>query len=256
MTIRTTTLGAASLLAAVVFAGPALADGISGRGKVADSPMPHGCTTAGNVGVTSDYVFRGISQSLENPAIQGGVDLTCGNWYLGVWGSSIDFGAAIDGTAEIDIYGGYKMTRGRFAFDFGFIYYAYPGINSDFEADFFELKAAGSTELWKGGTLGGTVFYSPEYTFNTGAVTTLEGSFSQALPKFSIFTPTLSVLVGHSFFHDEDDFDYTYWNAGVTLGFLEKWSLDLRYWDSDNEFFTTPTSLSDERFVATVKYSF
>jgi uncharacterized protein (TIGR02001 family) len=254
MSIKTTTLGAASLLAAAVFAGPAFADGLPGRGRVAEAPAPRACTSSGNVGFTTDYVFRGISQSNENAAVQGGVDLTCGNFYVGVWGSSIDFG--IEGTAEIDIYGGYKTTIGRFAVDLGFIYYAYPGIDSAFDADFFEVKAAGSTEVWKGGTLGGTVFYSPDYTFDTGAVTTLEGNFAQALPKFSIFSPTFSATVGRSFFHDLDDLSYTYWNLGVTLGFLDKWSLDLRYWDSDNELFTTPTSLSDERFVATLKYTF
>jgi len=253
MSIKSATLGAASLLAAAVFAGPALADGMPSKGKIAGGPS-RTCSTSANVGLTSDYVFRGISQSNQEAAVQGGVDFTCGNWYVGVWGSSINFG--LEGTAEVDIYGGYKTTIGRFAVDLGVIYYGYPGIDSSFDADFIELKAAGSTEVWKGGTLGGAVFYSPEYTFNTGAVSTLEGTLSQALPTFSIFTPTFTATVGRSFFHDEDDFSYTYWNAGVTLGFLEKWSLDLRYWDSDNEFFTTPTSLSDERFVATMKYSF
>lgn len=254
MSIKATSLGAASLLAAAVFAGPALADGMPSRGRIAEAPAPRTCTTAGNVGLTSDYVFRGISQSNQEAAVQGGVDFTCGNWYFGVWASSINFFQ--EGTAEVDIYGGYKFTHGRFAFDVGVIYYAYPGIDSGLDADYVEVKGGVSTEVWKGGTLGGTVFYSPEYTFNTGSVTTLEGSLSQALPKVGMFSPTLSILVGRSFFHDEDDFSYTYWNAGLTLGFLEKWSLDLRYWDSDNEFFTTPTSLSDERFVATIKYTF
>src|SRR5262245_27466518 len=121
MTIKTTTLGAASLLAAAILAGPALADGLPGRGRVADAPGPRGCTTAGNGGFTTDYVFRGISQSNENVAVQGGVDLTCGHFYAGVWGSSVNFGD--ENSAEIDLYGGYKTMVGRFALDFGFIYY-------------------------------------------------------------------------------------------------------------------------------------
>ncbi|HXE86651.1 MAG TPA: TorF family putative porin [Hyphomicrobiaceae bacterium] len=252
--IKSASLGAASLLAAAVFAGPALADGMPSRGRIADAPAPRACVTSGNVAFTTDYVFRGISQSNQNAAVQGGVDLTCGKFYLGVWGSSIDFGT--DGTTEIDIYGGYKTTIGRFALDVGFIYYGYPGQPSFNDAPYFEVKAGATTEVWKGGTVGATVFYSPEYTFNTGAVTTLEGSFSQELPKVGMFAPTFSVLVGRSFFHDADELSYTYWNAGVTFAFLERWSLDLRYWDSDNELFTTPTSLSDERFIATVKYTF
>src|SRR6185437_12234796 len=90
--IKSASLGAASLLAAAVFAGPALADGMPSRGRIATpAPDARGCTTSANVGLTTDYVFRGISQSGEEPAIQGGVDFTCGRFYAGVWGSSIDF---------------------------------------------------------------------------------------------------------------------------------------------------------------------
>jgi uncharacterized protein (TIGR02001 family) len=259
MSIKTTTMGAAALLAAAVFASPAFADGLPGRGRVADAPMPRTCTTAGNVGFTTDYVFRGISQSNENAAVQGGVDLTCGNFYAGVWGSSVDLG--FDSSAEIDIYGGYKMKLHRFDLDFGFIYYGYPGSQGNADLDYFELKAAASTEVWKGGTLGGVVFYSPDYTGGTGPVTTLEGTLSQALPKVAIFSPTLSATVGRSFFSDDDaagnDPSYTYWNVGLTLGFLEKWSLDLRYWDTDGEGLAAANGpLADERFLATIKYTF
>jgi uncharacterized protein (TIGR02001 family) len=252
---KTTTMGAASLLAAAIFAGPALADGMPSRGRIADAPASRACSTSGNVGLTTDYVFRGISQSNENGAVQGGVDLTCGNWYAGVWVSSIDFGQ--EGTTEIDIYGGYKMTVGRFALDFGFIYYAYPGSPGFADLDFLELKAAASTEVWKGGTIGGTVFYSPDYTGGSGPVTTLEGSISQALPKVGIFTPTLGATVGRSFFHDDDDASYTYWNVGLTLGFLEKWSLDVRYWDTDlSKADCGFSNVCDSRVVGTVKYTF
>jgi uncharacterized protein (TIGR02001 family) len=263
MSIKTTTLGAASLLAAAIFAGPALADGLPGRGKVADAPMPYGCTTAGNVGVTSDYVFRGISQTLEDPAVQGGVDFTCGRFYFGFWGSNVDFANGRD-NVETDLYAGFKHTTGRINWDFGLIYYAYPGGSSD--ADYFEIKVAASGEIWKGGTLGGTVFFSPEYTFNSGEVVTLEGSFAQVLPRVGIFAPTFSALIGHSVggadfqanFAIVDD-NYTYWNVGLTLGFFDKWSLDLRYWDSnldDDVVALDGSTVADERFVATLKYTF
>ena len=56
--------------------------------------------------------------------------------------------------------------------------------------------------------------------------------------------------------------DYTYWNAGLTLGFMEHWSADIRYWDtsySDAECFANTGSLQslcDERVVGTVKAVF
>ncbi|MBO0766234.1 MAG: hypothetical protein J2P50_16825 [Hyphomicrobiaceae bacterium] len=254
MSIKTASFGAASLLAALAFAGPALADGISGRGHISEGPATRPCSTAGNVGLTTDYVFRGISQNNENPAVQGGVDLTCGNFYFGVWGSNVDQ----EGTLETDVYGGYKTNLGHLGLDVGLIYYAYPGTSSSFNADYLEVKAALSGEIGKGGTLSGTVFYSPDYTFDLGAVTTLEGTFTQALPRFSIFTPTFGATVGRSFFADKflgQDLSYTYWNVGVTLGFREKWSLDLRYHGTDGEGFAD-TPLADDRFVGTVKYSF
>jgi uncharacterized protein (TIGR02001 family) len=250
-------LGAASLLAAAVFAGPALADGLPSRGRVASPEPPRvgPCSTTANVGFTTDYVFRGISQSGEDGAVQGGVDFACGRFYAGVWGSSINFS---DGS-EVDIYAGFKHSTGPVNWDFGVIYYSYPGFNDDL--DYVELKVGASAEIWKGGTLGGTVYYSPDYVAVFGDSVTLEATFSQALPKVSIFSPTLGVTVGNVNLTDQD-FDYTYWNVGLTLGFLEKWSLDLRYWDTNlndddcGGVAGLGTKVCDGRFVGTVKYTF
>src|SRR5512133_1490261 len=72
-----------------------------------------GYTLAYNVGVTSDYRFRGISQTSFDPALQAGVDFAHkSGFYLGAWGSNIswikDYVGASDGSLEIDLYGGYK----------------------------------------------------------------------------------------------------------------------------------------------------
>jgi uncharacterized protein (TIGR02001 family) len=253
--IKSVSWGAASLLAAAVFAGPSFADGLPGRGRVKAPETTAGpCTVAANVGYTTDYVFRGISQTNEEAAVQGGVDLTCGKFYLGTWASSF-FGDR--GSTEIDIYGGYKTTTGPINWDLGFIYYTYPGSFGG-DGNYVELKVGASGDVWKGGTLGGTVFYTPEFSFNLGAVTTLEGSFTQVLPRVGMFTPTFGATVGRSYFADTfkgAELDYTYWNVGVSLGFMERWSLDLRYWGTDGEGFAD-TPLADDRFVATLKYTF
>jgi uncharacterized protein (TIGR02001 family) len=258
---RYASFGAASLLAAALLAAPAFADGLPTKGKTRgpDVVETRPCTTVGNVGLTTDYVFRGISQSSEDAAVQGGVDLTCGRFYVGVWSSSIFDPVQDGGTAEVDLYAGFKHATGPVNWDVGLIYYAYPG-NRFFE-DYVELKLGASGEVWKGGTLGGTVFYSPDYNGIFGDSVTLEGSFAQALPKVAIFTPTFSATVGNVNLTDVD-FDYTYWNVGLTLGFLEKWSVDLRYWDSNlNEgecggVSNFSTSICDGRVVGTVKYTF
>ena len=84
-----------------------------------------------NVGVTSDYLFRGVSQTHGKPAVQAGVDYAFENGsYVGAWASSISWvkNWTGDGSLEIDVYGGYKgaITDGL-GFDVGYITYNYPG---------------------------------------------------------------------------------------------------------------------------------
>ena len=87
----------------------------------------------------------GVSQTDEDPAIQGGVDVTIGSGYVGVWASNVDFGTD-DPSAEIDLYAGVKPTLGDTSLDLGVIYYGYvddkgatPG-----QYGYLELKAAAS----------------------------------------------------------------------------------------------------------------
>ena len=85
-----------------------------------------------NVGATSDYRFRGISQSRGDPAVFAGVDYTHtpSGLYVGAWTSTIkwvkDAGAS-SGSYELDIYGGKRGQLGEVAYDVGLISYNYPG---------------------------------------------------------------------------------------------------------------------------------
>jgi hypothetical protein len=93
----------------------------------AASASPH--TVTGNLSFVSDYRFRGLSQSFDKPAIQGGVDYShSSGFYLGTWGSSIS-GLQFSNTSglEWDFYGGYKFGAGPLNFDIGYLYYWYPG---------------------------------------------------------------------------------------------------------------------------------
>lgn len=258
----------------VALAGLAVATVIGAAAAQADGSIKDGAAPAdpgrqlsfsANVGVTTDYVFRGFSQRQENPALQGGLDVGYGLFYVGVWGSGVDFvkgdGGIGSGDAhlEVDWYAGIKPKWGNVTFDFGVIYYQYPGseklltaIPSFEKADYFELKAGASTTFDKFG-ITGTAFYSPEYTFGTGETLTLEGGVSYELPKFGEITPTLSALLGSTLFSDNSDLDYMYWNAGIGLGFGSNFSLDFRYWGTNNEGFCDVVNLCDDRFVATAK---
>lgn len=91
---------------------------------------PHGLTA--NVSMTSDYIFRGISQSGGDPAIQGGFDYSHSSGvYLGTWGSNVswikDYQGYRNGSLEVDLYGGYRGAVGDVNYDVGIISYMYPG---------------------------------------------------------------------------------------------------------------------------------
>lgn len=93
----------------------------------AKAPEPE-FTLTGNVGLVSDYRYRGISQSRLKPAVQGGVDFAHkSGFYLGAWASSIKWikDYDVDGPVEVDIYGGYKGTVGDLGYDVGFLRYEY-----------------------------------------------------------------------------------------------------------------------------------
>lgn len=83
-----------------------------------------------NVGVVSDYVFRGISQTHGKPAVQGGIDYAHpSGFYVGAWGSNVTWVKDWlgKGSLEVDLYGGYKGAAGDISYDVGFIAYNYPG---------------------------------------------------------------------------------------------------------------------------------
>jgi uncharacterized protein (TIGR02001 family) len=99
------------------------APGIAGA-QAAASPL------SGNFTLTTDYRFRGISQSFELPAVQGGIDWAhASGFYLGNWNSSISGNQYPNGASlEMDFYGGYKFPLGAdVMLDVGAIYYYYPG---------------------------------------------------------------------------------------------------------------------------------
>lgn len=258
-------------------AAPAFAGDIFERDRgvsMKDAPMEEGrkLELSANVGLTSDYVFRGVSQTAEHPAIQGGMDATYGIFYAGFWGSNLDFGTNAAGTKdkadlELDIYAGITPKLGPIDLDLGVIGYLYPGASDqDAELDFVEFKLGASTEVRDGLKIGGTVYYSPEYTGNAGDVWTLEANLEAALPKVGPFSPTFSALIGTSLGDDpnfqtnvaDGDDHYLYWNAGLSLGFAEKFSVDLRYWDTDmsSSFCKGPVFSCDARFVASLSASF
>lgn len=130
----------------------ALAALLAGTAAMAQTKAPEpDYTLSYNVGVTSDYRFRGIAQTSFNPALQAGVDFAHkSGFYLGVWGSNIswikDYVGATDGSLEIDLYGGYKGEISKdFTYDLGVITYQYP---SNTAGDVPGFANANTTEVY------------------------------------------------------------------------------------------------------------
>ena len=112
-------------------------------------------TLSFNVGATTDYRYRGISQSRLQPAVQGGIDYADkSGFYVGAWGSTIKFikdSGATKGSFELDLYGGYKGTAGGVAYDVGFLRYEYVGNNLGGVTDYAD---ANTSEVYGAVTVG------------------------------------------------------------------------------------------------------
>ena len=206
-------------------------------------------TVAYNIGVASDYVFRGVSQTKENPAISGGVDFTYKSVYLGVWTSNLDFKpfGDRDTNEEIDLYGGYKTTLSTVSLDVGFIYYGY--VNQPKggpSVDYLEgyVKA---TKAFGPVTLGGGFYYSPDFTGETGDGEYFEGNAAWAIDK----KWSVSGAIGRQ--EIEKVAGYTTWNLGVSYAITDALALDVRYYDTDEHGFG---KVYGSRGVAALRFTF
>jgi uncharacterized protein (TIGR02001 family) len=203
-----------------------------------------GLVFSANTTLTTDYVFRGISQSDQGPALQGGFEAEYKILYLGVWGSNVDFGTDVNPAGnvqtvadlEIDWYGGVRPEWKGISFDLGVFYYTFPGALETWKLDYVEIGTAASYTFFDKLTLGVTNWWTPNNSGDLGVNDVVEGSASYAFDEMRIFSPSVSALIGRQWGDEsEGGSDYTYWNAGLTLEFTKgpDFSLDVRYWDTN-----------------------
>ena len=222
------------LLSSTLMAGTALAE-----------EGPHSFSTS--VTLVSDYVFRGVSQTEDAPALQASLDYAHeSGLYLGVWGSNVDFGDDTDEHLELDYYVGFAGSVGDtgLGWDTAFIYYDYPGQNDqDPESDYYELYGALSYEF--SGDLAPVVgiggYYSPDFFGETNDAIAVDLTLDLSLPIAEL---GLSTLVGYQDAdgtNDPDDvasedgdgaLNYAYWQIGLsrTVG---PYDLGIAYSDTD-----------------------
>ena len=197
--------------------------GLSGVVFADETPAsPFGLSVTGTAALTSDYRFRGVTQTFNDPAVQAGFVLShASGAYAGVWGSNVDFG----GTAhiELDPYIGYATTLDSFAnkplLDVGLWYYAYP---SESDLNWLELygKLTFKDVLVQGASLLTAVNYTNDFVGLDKDAWYLNATYS--VP----FGATGFGGVAALGYTQADDYDfgggddhYVDWKAGVTYSF-------------------------------------
>jgi len=162
-----------------------------------------------NIGVTNNYIWRGVTQTDDEAAVSGGLDFASeSGFYVGTWASNVDFGET--GT-EVDLYGGFAgETDGGFGYDLGFIHYLYP-----------ELDDSDFTEVYVSGSIGGfsvTANYQVDADFTDENWIYLNAAYEVALND----DYSLSFDVGNYNTQDDiafgDDDNYTHFGVNLSKG--------------------------------------
>ncbi len=209
-----------------------------------------------NVALTNVYVFRGIDQTDENPAIQGGFDWAHDSGiYLGTWASNVDFNDGDEATLELDVYGGFAGSLGQVGYDVGVLYYAYPGADTPAEYDFWEIYGSLGFDV-EAFSFGAGIAYSPDFFGESDTGIYYSGSVAVAL------TEALSADVGIGYQTIDDNAawgtpDYVDWQIGATYA-IGMFAIDARYAGTDldeNECFGG-SDLCDGRFIISLSASF
>ena len=195
---------------------------------------------SGDVAFTSDYAFRGISQTEEAPALQGGLSLSDeSGFYLSVWGSNVDFLA--EGTLELDVMLGWSGDINEdWSTDVGIMRYGYPNAEID-GSNFWELYGSLS---YKDLTFG--LAYSDDYYANSGNFIYAYANYSYALTD----SLSLDLHVGQNEY-DESSASYLDWSIGVSTELLGA-GISLSYVDTDIK----DLYLADSRVILTISKSF
>lgn len=236
---------AVSLLSALFLTQPALA-------QEEEEEEEEGWWIGGSLSGTSDYIFRGVSQTDEQPAVQGSFDFGhSSGFYAGVWASNVDFDVPEDGIdVEIDYYLGWVFPLPHdLELDVQAVRYTYPGSNRGFGIDYNEYIFALSFLEYFTATFG----FANDY-LNTG-----ENQFYYQLSADYPIGETGFGLSGSAAYSDIDEAagdSYADFKLGVNYS-TDNVTLDVSYFDTASYSdtlaeFLGPKTWADARVVFTV----
>ena len=188
---------------------------------------------SGSVAVTTDYIYRGTSQTAGQAAAQAGVQFhSSAGWNAGMWGSSVDFQNGSGLAYELDLQAGYSWSLSPdWSMQVGYVHYGYLD-DSDAGYDYDEISASVSFQQ----RATASIAWSPNTSKPTrwGFVSEREAlayevSLAQPLrPRWS-----LCAGVGYYDLHDLVDTGYWYWSTGVAFTW-QGMQLDLLHIDTDS----------------------
>jgi uncharacterized protein (TIGR02001 family) len=230
------------LVMSVGFSGRALTGALMLTALAATASADGGDATGPwtfNFAATTDYRFRGISQSDNDPALQGSVEYADpSGFFASAWASTIDFSpfGDPDASVEVDLTAGYRHdfsaeTQGTIKV----VYYWYPDSDpppfTD-DADYVEI-IAGLTHDFGELKVSGELAYSPDYSGGTGNAFAITGGAAYPIvPTWWVFNKGLeaSAHLGHQSIDDAQD--YAFWDLGLSAG-VDNFTFDVRYVDTD-----------------------
>jgi uncharacterized protein (TIGR02001 family) len=231
-------------VAALGVSGVLVAAGVA---MAADEPKPTWLPEnfTASVAVQSDYAFRGISQTFEDPAYQLTAEWTPagGPIYIGAFVSNVDFRDTVNArklaAVELDLLFGVRGELGFLKWDVGAIGYIYPGmhknapppgVNTNFHYMEGALKTSWDVLGWF--SVVGNVFVSPN--FQTGAST---GVYMEAGVDYTApWDIAISARFGRQNIENNNNFgtpDYWTWSLGISKEFFGRVVLGAAYTDTD-----------------------
>lgn len=187
-----------------------------------------------NFSMASDYVYRGQSQTGNEPSVSGGLDYTNTDLglYLGTWASNVNFG----GDMEIDWYGGFagSFSDNGISWDVGVLYYQYPGSPDGSDLDFIEGHLGLGytfTDIIGEPSIGFAMHYSPDWQGSTGDSVFYDGNISFNLPYDFSFSSHLGyqTVEENANWGTPDWFEYS---VGLSRS-ISIFDFSLNYVDSD-----------------------
>lgn len=199
-------------------------------------------STSASVALSSDYMWRGYTQTDDKPAISGSFDVAhSSGFYLGTWASNVDFGD--DTSSEIDVYAGFGGEFGDsgIGYDVSVLRYIYPGENYDWNEYIGSLSYSFLTA---------TVAYTDDVYSSDEDAIYYNLSAGYDLPAgFS-----LSAAVGYYDYQDYSDNNPMDYIIGVSKEFAG-FGFDLSYVGTDSDGDDEYGDAADERFVFTISKS-